>query len=503
MRSTFKVLFFLKRDKQKANGTIPLFCRITVDGQEVRFSMKCDVNPNHWDTKTGKASGRTAEAGQINSLVDATKAAIYKIYRELQEKESYVTAEKIKNVFLGIEARQQTLLELFDRHNRERKQQAGINITQYTYEKYCLVRRIVADFILYKYNLQDIPIKEVNLQFLSGYEIYLYTVHEYKKNTVVSAMKKLRHIINVALNEELIYKNPFKDFKLQWQKTDRGYLTQTELETMIDAQFENKRMEKARDIFIFCAFTGISYADIKHLTYDNIQSSFDGKLWIKGRRRKTNTEYNIPVLNIPKMILEKYKDEAIGNLAMPIISLTNYNLLLKKIAKSCGITKNVSSHLARHSFATLALTQGVSIESVSKMLGHSNISITQVYAKITNKKVGNEMNQFAGNIKRLDKKMQLIPDLKEMSIEGILQSLKISTGRASDTTWEKLIAKVWNRLSDIDRHTFAFETNNKEDKPKVLRDFYESLIDYFLDCTGNNSNNGLSENIKTQFAVNY
>ena len=264
-------------------------------------------------------------------------------------------------------------------------------------------------------------------------------------------------------------------------------------------------MEKARDIFIFCAFTGISYSDIKHLTYDNIQTSFDGKLWIKGRRKKTNTEYNIPILNIPKMILEKYKDKVAGNLVLPVVSLTNYNLALKKIAKSCGITKNISSHLARHSFATLALTQGVSIESVSKMLGHSNISITQVYAKITNKKVGNEMNQFAGNIKQLDKKMQIIPDLKEMSIEGILQSFHISTGSASDTTWEKLIVKVWNRLSDIDKHTFVSEVNNKEDKPEVLLDFYESLIDYFLDSTGNSHNNHLSENseIKTQYAINY
>jgi hypothetical protein len=162
MRSTFKVLFYLKRDKQKANGLIPLYCRITVDGQEVRFGMKCDVNPKCWEVKTGKATGRTAEAIKINALVDNTKAAIFKIYRELQERDNYVTAEKIKNVFLGIEQKQQTLLELFDYHSKERKEMIGINICQAAYDAYFKVRQQVVDFMLYKYNLHDIPVKEVN-----------------------------------------------------------------------------------------------------------------------------------------------------------------------------------------------------------------------------------------------------------------------------------------------------------------------------------------------------
>ncbi|KAA6308390.1 hypothetical protein EZS27_039934, partial [termite gut metagenome] len=226
MRSTFKVLFFLKRDKLKTNGLIPLFCRITVDGKEARFGMKCDVNPKYWDVETGRSTGRTAEVVKTNALVDNTKAAIYKIYRELQERDNYVTAEKVKNVFLGIEAKQQTLLELFDCHNKERKLQVNINLSKSTYSRYCVVRKLVEDFILYKYNLHDIPVKEVNHQFLSDFETYLLTMHTYSKNTVVAMMKKFRHIIEIALNKEWIYRNPFKEFKLQWQKVDRGYLTQ-------------------------------------------------------------------------------------------------------------------------------------------------------------------------------------------------------------------------------------------------------------------------------------
>jgi integrase len=409
MRSTFKVLFYLKRDKQKANGLIPLFCRITVDGKESRFGMKCDVNPKYWDVETGRATGRTAEAAKTNALVDNTQAAIYKVYRELQERDNYVTAEKIKNVFLGIEARQQTLLELFDFHNRERELQIGINLSKFTFGKYRAVRQIIADFIMYKYNLHDIPVKDINLQFLGDLEVYLLGVHEYSKNTVVTLMKKFRHIIELALNKEWIYRNSFKEFKLQWQKVDRGYLTQSELEAMIDFRFEDKRQEHARDIFIFCAFTGLAYTDIKHLTNGHIQSSFDGRLWIRGKRQKTGTGYHIPVLSIPRMILEKYRGKAEGDFAIPVFNITNYNVLLKKVAQSCGIDKNVSSHLARHTFATQALTKGVSIESVSKMLGHTNINTTQIYARVTDKKVSCEMGIFAGSVKALDMKMQYLP----------------------------------------------------------------------------------------------
>ena len=399
MRSTFKVLFYLKRDKQKSNGLIPLFCRITVDGQEVRFGMKCDVNPKYWDLKTGKATGRTAEASKVNTLVDNTKTAIYKVYREMQERDNYVTAEKIKNVFLGVEQKHQTLLELFDHHNRERKLLIGVNVSKSTYLKYCFTRSRLADFIMYRYNLNDIPVKEVNRQFIGDFEAYLISQYNYGKNHVVTVLKKFRHIIELALNREWISRNPFKDYKLQWQKVDRGYLTQSEIEALMDVQFENQRMEHARDIFVFCIFTGLAYTDVTHLTNENIQSSIDGKMWIKGKRRKTDTDYNVPLLNVPKIILDKYGGASADGSLLPVLSISLYNRLLKKIANQCGINKNMSSHLARHTFATLTLTKGVSIESVSKMLGHTSISTTQIYAKITDRKIGNEMNLFAGSVK--------------------------------------------------------------------------------------------------------
>jgi site-specific recombinase XerD len=199
--------------------------------------------------------------------------------------------------------------------------------------------------------------------------------------------------------KEWIYKNPFRDYKMQWQKTDRGYLTQEEIDLLIDFRFEEKSLEQARDVFVFCAFTGLAHTDIKHLSADNIQSSFDGKLWIKGKRKKTDIEYNIPLLDIPKMLLEKYTGTTKGNLLFPVCNNSIYNKQLKAVATLCGISKNMTSHLARHTFATLALTKGVSIESVSKMLGHTSITTTQIYARITDKKIGTEMEIFAEKVK--------------------------------------------------------------------------------------------------------
>jgi integrase len=223
---------------------------------------------------------------------------------------------------------------------------------------------------------------------------------------------------------------------------DRGYLTQEEIDRLIDCPFADKWMDKARDIFIFCTFTGLSYTGVKFLPYDNIQSSFDGQLWIKGRRKKTGIEFNIPLLNIPKMIPDKYKGRTKENRALPVYCCNSYYKILKKMAKECGIEKKVSSHLARHTFATLALTKGVSIESVSKMLGHSNINTTQIYAKVTGRKIGNEMNMFAGNIKQWDARLQPVTGQKEISLDDMLKSLKISTGKASDTVWENLTDKL-------------------------------------------------------------
>ncbi|MDR2691439.1 MAG: site-specific integrase [Dysgonamonadaceae bacterium] len=483
--------------------SVLFFCRITVDGKEARFGMKCDVHPKYRDVNTGRATGRTADAVKTNALVDNTKASIYRVYRELQERDNYVTAEKVKNVFLGIESKHQTLLELFDRHNEERKELIGVNVAKGTYEGYCCTRRHFSDFIMYKYNLHDVPFKDINHNFLNDFEVYLLTQCQSAPNTVTKRMKRLRHIVGIALKNEWIYKNPFDGYKLQWHKTDRGYLTQEEVEMLIAYRFENQYMEKIRDTFIFCCFTGLAYSDVKGLTNENIQASFDGRMWIKGRRNKTGTEYSIPILNVPAMIIEKYKGQVSDNRVLPVADIITYNKNLKKIASLCGISKKITSHLARHTFATtITLSKGVPIETVSKMLGHTNLTTTQIYARILNSKISDDMAALAGKMKKLDMKLQFSAGQETASIESIVKSLKILSGKASDVIWENLVAKIWDRLSDIEKQAFASDVTGRENKPKTLRDFYVCLMDYFLENRTDNKS-PFNENTLISNAVNF
>jgi site-specific recombinase XerD len=404
MRSTFKVLFYLKRDKQKANGNAPLFCRITVDGKEARFGMKKDINPKLWDTKAGKAIGRTLEATEINSLIDNTKSAIIKVYRDLQEKGNNVTAEKIKNAFLGINVKHQNLLELFDRHNVEKKMLVGISIAKSTYNKYRITRDHLAAYLKDRHQLSDISLKEINHKFVCDFELYLLTAKGSEENTIAKYMQMFKHIIGVAIKYGWMHDNPFSGYRIHLKKTDRGYLTQEEIEILFNQKFAAKHLEKVRDIFVFCCFTGISYIDVKRLTYDDIKISFDGGLWIMGKRRKTDVGYNVPLLEIPKMILEKYKGTLPDSRALPVTTNQYSNIYLKQIGEICGLKKKLTFHLSRHTFATLTLSKGVSIESVSKMLGHTNIQTTQIYARITSDKISRDMAVFAGKMQEMETK---------------------------------------------------------------------------------------------------
>jgi site-specific recombinase XerD len=422
----------------------------------------------------------------------------------LQERDNYVTAEKIKNVFLGVEQKSQTLLELFDCHNGERKDAVGISISRTTFDRYLGIRRLIAEFIGYKYHVYDIPVRDVNPQFIRDFEAFLFTQRNRSGNTVVSILKKLRHVIEVGINRKWIAKNPFRGYKLRWQEVSRGFLTQQEIDTLIDFRFEKKHLETARDLFIFCVFTGLSYSDLKSLTYDRVQSSFDGKLWIRGNRCKTGIEYQIPLLNIPKMIIEKYRGKTEDNPVLPVYQINHYNSHLREMGKVCGIAKRMSSHLARHTFATLALTQGVSIESVSKMLGHSNIKTTQIYSKVTENKIGSEMNVLTGNVRMRDTKLQILPGREETDIDSVIQLLKIPAGKAADGIWKDLAVKVWDKMKYTDRQIFASEMKKQEDKPRTLHDFYVLLMDYFLN-TVKNGNRAMPEkpDMETEFTVNF
>ena len=348
MKSTFKVLFYVKRNAVRKNGHMPIIARITVDGKISQFSTKLEVNPDLWSVKLGRASGLSRESKQINALLDEIKASIHKVYHELQRRDSVVTAEKVKNEFLGISERHETLLDLFTKHNEDVKQLVGVTKSAATYQKYEVTRKHLKRFIELKYKVSDIPLLDISNMFITDFEVYLLTTGGCSHNTTAKFMQFFKRIILIARNNGMITTDPFATYKIQLKRVDRGYLTEEEINKILKKKFSTQRLEHVRDIFIFSCFCGLAYIDVKNLTADNIRTSFDGNLWIMTKRQKTDIAVNVPLMKIPKMILDKYKDKLPNGALLPILSNQKMNSYLKEIGDLCGINKNLTFHLARH-----------------------------------------------------------------------------------------------------------------------------------------------------------
>lgn len=383
-------------------------CRITIDGIETRFTMKTDIDPGHWDVKLGKMSGRSAKALEINALIDNTKSVLNRIYHQELERMQSVTAEKVKNIFLGINTKQHTLLELFKKHNADVKSLIGISKSKATHQKYEVTLKHVTSFLRKRYNLSDIHFAEINHMFISDFETFLMVDCQCQSNTTAKFMQFFKRIILIARNNGWMLHDPFVNYKIRINKVDRGYLTKEELELIFKKKIEIPRLEHVRDIFVFSCFTGLAYIDVYNLKESNIRTSFDGNLWIMTKRQKTDVNSNIPLLEVPRKILEKYKGKLPEGKILPITSNQKMNAYLKEIGDLCEIKKNLTFHLARHTFATtITLSQGVPIETVSKMLGHTNIKTTQIYARITDNKIGHDMDILSGKLKEMESAFQL------------------------------------------------------------------------------------------------
>lgn len=404
MRSTFKILMYLKKGSEKPNGNVPLMCRLTVDGEIKQFSCKMDVSHRLWDVKTGRASGKSIEAQKINRAVDKIRVDVKRRYQEMMQTDGYVTAAKLKDVYLGIGIKQETRLKLFEQHNDEFLKKVGYSRAQGTFARYRTVCKHIREFLPRTYNRKDIPLKELNLSFINDFEYYLRTERKCRTNTIWGYMIVLKHIISIARNSGVLPFNPFAGYIKSPESVNRGYLTEEEIQTLIEAPMKNRTYELVRDLFVFSTFTGLSYADVKNLTTDNLQTFFDGNLWIITRRRKTNTDSNIRLLDVPKRIIEKYKGMSGDDHVFPMPSNSCCNEKLKKIGKQCGIKTRLTYHVARHSAATtILLSHGVPIETVSRILGHTNIKTTQIYARITNQKISRDMETLSHKLEGMGK----------------------------------------------------------------------------------------------------
>lgn len=266
-------------------------------------------------------------------------------------------------------------------------------------KRYLLGRKRLADFIYYKYKVSDIAIKDITTTFIRDFEVYLRSDFKLTTNVTAKTLQYLKKIIIIAFNDGVISSNPCANFKIKKERVERGYLDQSELDAIMQKYIPIKRIDNVRDIFIFCCYTGLSYIDVHALKSDNIRTAFDGNLWIMTKRHKTEVPVNVRLLDVPKKIIAKYSGKLLNGKLLPVSSNQKMNAYLKELADICGITKNITTHLARHTFATtITLSNGVPIETVSKMLGHTNIRTTQIYAKITDLKISTDMEKLAGKL---------------------------------------------------------------------------------------------------------
>lgn len=400
MNHTYSILFYLKKEARSTNNKVSIILRITVDGKRAEQSTKRSIEPERWDSKAGRVKGNKADARAINDYLDTIHLKINKIHSKLEEAEAIVTAQKIKDLFNGVDEKRKTILEVFNYHNDMVKKQIGKDFALGTYKRFETTLKHIQEFIKYQYRLDDVFLSEIRFQFVTDLEFYLKTVKECNHNSALKYIRNFRKIINLAVKNEWMDRDPFMKYQVKLKETKRGFLDKDELSNLANKELSVERLDQVRDVFVFCCYTGLSYSDVEKLTTKDISKGIDGEYWIFTERKKTGTDSNIPLLPKALEIIEKYAENPSvinSDQILPMISNQKMNAYLKELATLCGIDKHLTFHMARHTFATtVTLTNGVSIETVSSMLGHKNIRTTQIYAKVVQSKVSDDMMKLKG-----------------------------------------------------------------------------------------------------------
>lgn len=406
-RSTFSVLFYANKSKVK-NGIVPVMGRITINGTQSQFSCKRSILLSLWDAKGNCAKGRSREALDLNRDLDNIKAQIIKHYQHLSDREAFVTAEMVRNAYQGFGSEYETLLGAFDKDIANLKRRVGKDRALGTYKLQVRSRNYVADFLQMNFRRTDISMQELTPDFIKEFAVYLSNDRGLASSTIWLTCMHLKGVVGRAHDNGKIQRNVFAQFHISPKCKERTFLTEEELKKVMAHEFEDVNLAFVRDLFVFMNFTALSFVDLKELTTDDIVE-VNGEKWIVGKRHKTGVPYQVKLLAVPLQIIERYKNYPKEN-TKSVFGEVNYWSVCKKlkpVMKECGIDKPISAHCARHGFATMALTNGMPIESVSRVLGHTNIVTTQIYARITTQKLdndltmlGNKLNQSFSNIKR-------------------------------------------------------------------------------------------------------
>ncbi|OFX18533.1 MAG: hypothetical protein A2033_02400 [Bacteroidetes bacterium GWA2_31_9] len=400
MENTFSILVWMNKSKANSKNKAPIYGRITVNGKRAEIALKIFIEPDRWDSSKGYVKGNKEDAKNINNSIDNFIIRVRKIYETLLNKNELITSEIIKNILIGKASEKVLLIEYFESYLKEMQDLINIDFAKGTIKNYKVTKNHLFNFLNQVYSKKDISFSELEYSFVTKFEYYLKVNKRIGQNAVYKHIQKLKKFITIAIRNQWIDKDPFVNFSIKRVNVDREMLTPEELLRIEEKTFRIERLEIVKDIFIFSCYTGLAYVDIFNLTDENILTGIDGEKWIKIKRQKTGTPSSVPLLPKALGIIEKYEGK--GKL-LPILSNQKMNSYLKEIADFCGIKKNLTFHIARHTFATtVTLTNGVPIETVSKMLGHKSIKTTQIYSKVVEQKVSNDMKILREKLLKID-----------------------------------------------------------------------------------------------------
>ena len=397
MLNSLSVLFYVRKKSSSDLSKATIYLRITVDSKRAEVSTMRKIGLSKWNAKANKVIGYGLEARQTNRQLDIIKNRIYEIYQNfLKEDTDFVTAKGIRDEYIGVNKNRKLILELFDEHNLRMERLVGKEFSFRTLQRYKTTKKHLAKYIKSGYSLEDLPLKRIDVKYINGFIYFLKAEQNLSHNSALKYVAYLKKIIRVAYANGWLDKDPFFNFKLRPKTIDKEFLSKNEMDKLIEADFPISRLSQVRDVFIFSCYTGLAYADVAKLKEDDIVIGMDGSRWIKVKRTKTKTSSSIPILPIAEQIISKYnglpKHE---NKLLPVYSNQKTNGYLKEIADLSGITKKLTFHMARHTFATtVTLSNGVPIASVSKMLGHKSLKTTQHYAKILDIKLSEDMKNL-------------------------------------------------------------------------------------------------------------
>lgn len=393
-RSSFAILFFIRESKVRKDGNAPIEVSITINGERCFFSTGKKVKTTAWDKNKQLVKGKDEEATSLNNYLKSVRAKMYEKEAELLDKGFVITAQLLYDAYFDkVECLQEkSLLSVLEEHNAERKAMVGKTVAPATYWVFEYTGRLFKEFIQQKYERKDLYLREINLGFIQGFHAFLLGEKKMGQNSCTKHLKFLKKLLNLAVANSYISYNPANAYKVEREPVEVDFLDEEELRKIINFDTPLPRLERAKDMFLFGCFTGLSYIDIKTLTPEHFEKDNAGRIWIKKRRVKTGVLSRIPLLPIAKLILDKYKG---GEKLLPIQDPADINKYLKDIAILCGINKRICFHTSRHTFAsTVTLANNISLEVVSKMLGHTNTRMTAHYAKLIDKCIGEQMDKL-------------------------------------------------------------------------------------------------------------